>query len=108
VAFDDGAPSAPVAVRNTTSHAKQELQPSGVTQRLTRGAHTLRISLPEDAYQNWNLDYVQLTSSWTRCGADPRPDAGAARPMSDRCRTDGRKAAVRCQVTGRSCIGFGS
>jgi glycerophosphoryl diester phosphodiesterase len=60
VAFDDGAPSAPVAVRNTTSHAKQELQPSGVTQRLTRGAHTLRISLPEDAYQNWNLDYVQL------------------------------------------------
>lgn len=60
VAFDDGAPSAPVAVRNTTSHAKQELQPSGVTQRLTQGAHTLRISLPEDAYQNWNLDYVQL------------------------------------------------
>jgi hypothetical protein len=60
VAFDDGAPSAPVAVRNTTSHAKQELQPSGVTQRLTRGAHTLRISLPENAYQNWNLDYVQL------------------------------------------------
>lgn len=60
VSFDDGAPSAPVAVRSTTSHAKQELQPSGVVQRLTAGTHTLRISLPDDAYQNWNLDYVQL------------------------------------------------
>lgn len=60
VSFDDGAPSAPVEVWNTTSHAKQELQPSGVTQRLTEGTHTLRIALPDDAYQNWNLDYVQL------------------------------------------------
>ncbi|WP_369372441.1 glycerophosphodiester phosphodiesterase family protein [Promicromonospora sp. Populi] len=60
VSFDDGAPSARVDIRNTTSHAKQELQPSGVTQRLTKGTHTLRISLPEDAYQNWNLDYLQL------------------------------------------------
>ncbi|MCP2267484.1 glycerophosphodiester phosphodiesterase family protein [Promicromonospora thailandica] len=61
VSFDDGAPSAPVDVRTTTSHAKQELQPSGVTRRLTKGPHTLRIGLPADAYQNWNLDYVQLT-----------------------------------------------
>ncbi|MFI8526226.1 glycerophosphodiester phosphodiesterase family protein [Promicromonospora sukumoe] len=60
VSFDDGAPSARVAVRNTTSHAKQVLQPSGVTQRLTKGTHTLRISLPEDAYQNWNLDRIEL------------------------------------------------
>ena len=60
VSFDDGAPSAPVEVWNTTSHAKQELQPSGVTQRLTEGTHTLRLALPEDAYQNWNLDHVQL------------------------------------------------
>lgn len=60
VAFDDGAPSAPVEVRNTTSHAKQELQPSGVTVRLTAGTHTLRIALPADAYQNWNLDRIQL------------------------------------------------
>ncbi|MFI2363974.1 glycerophosphodiester phosphodiesterase family protein [Promicromonospora sp. NPDC019610] len=61
VAFDDGAPSARVDVRNTTSHAKQVLQPGGVTQRLTRGTHTLRIALPEDAYQNWNLDRIELT-----------------------------------------------
>ncbi|MFD2795483.1 glycerophosphodiester phosphodiesterase family protein [Promicromonospora vindobonensis] len=60
VSFDDGAPSAPVEVWNTTSHAKQELQRSGVTQRLTKGTHTLRLALPEDAYQNWNLDFVQL------------------------------------------------
>ncbi len=62
VSFDDSAPSARVDVWNTTSHAKQELQPSGVTQRLTKGTHTLRVSLPDDAYQNWNLDYVQLDS----------------------------------------------
>lgn len=60
VSFDGGAPSAPVAVRNTTGHAKQVLQRSDVTQRLTRGTHTLRIALPADTYQNWNLDYVQL------------------------------------------------
>ncbi|MFI2102807.1 glycerophosphodiester phosphodiesterase family protein [Isoptericola sp. NPDC019693] len=60
VAFDGGAPSEPVAVLTTTSHNKQELQPSGVVQRLTKGTHTLRVSLPQDAYQNWNLDYLQL------------------------------------------------
>jgi glycerophosphoryl diester phosphodiesterase len=60
ISFDGGAPSAPVDVWNTTSHAKQELQPSGVTARLTEGTHTLRIALPDDAYQNWNLDHVQL------------------------------------------------
>lgn len=60
VSFDDGAPSAPVDVWNTTSHDKQELQPSGVTERLARGTHTLRIALPADAYQNWNLDHIRL------------------------------------------------
>jgi len=58
--FDGGAESERVAVLTTTSHNKQELQPSGVVQRLTRGTHTVRVSLPEDAYQNWNLDYLQL------------------------------------------------
>lgn len=61
VSFDGGAPSDPVAVANTTSHAKQVLQPSGVARRLGKGTHTVRIDLPQDAYQNWNLDYVQLT-----------------------------------------------
>ncbi|GAB3103767.1 glycerophosphodiester phosphodiesterase family protein [Isoptericola nanjingensis] len=60
VSFDGGAESERVAVLSTTSHNKQALQPSGVVQRLTRGTHTVRISLPEDAYQNWNLDYLQL------------------------------------------------
>jgi glycerophosphoryl diester phosphodiesterase len=60
ITFDDGDPSDPVAVRNTTSHNKQEVQVSGVTAPLTQGTHTLTISLDEDAFQNWNLDYLQL------------------------------------------------
>lgn len=47
-------------VRNTTSHNKEVLQAGGVQQFLTAGHHVLRISLPQDAYQNWNLDYLQL------------------------------------------------
>ncbi|MFI9486093.1 glycerophosphodiester phosphodiesterase family protein [Promicromonospora sp. NPDC052451] len=61
VTFDGGTAGPPVEVANTTSHAKQVLQPSGVAQRLEKGTHTLRIDLPSGAYQNWNLDYVQLT-----------------------------------------------
>lgn len=60
ITLDDGEPSGPVAVRNTTSHNKEVVQPSGVTTHLTRGRHTLTISLDADAYQNWNLDYLQL------------------------------------------------
>ncbi|MDX3077550.1 glycerophosphodiester phosphodiesterase family protein [Streptomyces sp. MI02-7b] len=60
VSFDGGAESPRVDIHNTTSHSKEVLQPSGVRQRLTAGHHTLRISLPQDAYQNWNLDYLQL------------------------------------------------
>jgi glycerophosphoryl diester phosphodiesterase len=47
-------------VHNTTSHNKQEVQASGVTAHLTKGTHTLIISLDEGAFQNWNLDYLQL------------------------------------------------
>ncbi|MET9877027.1 hypothetical protein ABZZ36_20705 [Actinacidiphila glaucinigra] len=47
-------------MRNTTSHNKEVLQAGGVQQFLTAGHHVLRISLPQDAYQNWNLDYLQL------------------------------------------------
>ncbi|MFD5631988.1 glycerophosphodiester phosphodiesterase family protein [Streptomyces sp. NPDC127072] len=60
LSFDGGSDSERVDVHNTTSHNKEVLQPSGVRQSLTAGRHTLRISLPRDAYQNWNLDYLQL------------------------------------------------
>ncbi|MEU1616492.1 glycerophosphodiester phosphodiesterase family protein [Streptomyces sp. NPDC005722] len=60
VSFDGGAESGRVEVRNTTSHNKEVLQTSGVRQFLAAGRHTLRVSLPQDAYQNWNLDYLQL------------------------------------------------
>lgn len=58
--FDDGEASERVAVRNTTHHDAQELQRSGVVQHLTKGTHTIRVDLPADVYQNWNLDYLQL------------------------------------------------
>lgn len=61
LSFDGGPASEPVGVRNTTSHDKEVLQHSGVTRRLSAGHHTLRLALPEDAYQNWNLDHLQLT-----------------------------------------------
>ncbi|EGD41948.1 glycerophosphodiester phosphodiesterase family protein [Nocardioides sp. WG-D5] len=61
ISFDGRAESETVAVENTTSHNKYALQPSGVVTRLTAGKHIVRISLPADAYQNWNLDYLQLT-----------------------------------------------
>lgn len=50
-----------IAVGDTANHSKQLLQPSGVTRYLSAGHHTLRVSLPEDAHQNWNLDHLQLT-----------------------------------------------
>jgi hypothetical protein len=55
------AVAARVSILNTTDHNKEELQPSGVSQRLTAGRHIIRVSLPADAFQNWNLDYLQLT-----------------------------------------------
>ncbi|MBB5109427.1 glycerophosphodiester phosphodiesterase family protein [Streptomyces spectabilis] len=60
LAFDGGVPGVPVAVRNTTGHSAFALQPSGVMRWLDRGPHTLRLSLDANAYQNWNLDYLQL------------------------------------------------
>lgn len=61
LSFDGGAESQRVPVLNTTDHNKEVLQPSGVTQRLTAGRHIVKVSLPADAFQNWNLDYLQLT-----------------------------------------------
>ncbi|GGR87916.1 hypothetical protein GCM10010252_28410 [Streptomyces aureoverticillatus] len=60
LAFDGGAPSAAARVANTTGHHAFALQDSGVTRALERGRHTLRLSLDADAYQNWNLDHLQL------------------------------------------------
>ncbi|WP_327267576.1 glycerophosphodiester phosphodiesterase family protein [Streptomyces sp. NBC_01218] len=60
VSFDGGEESERVAVRNTTSHAKEVLQPGGVRRRLTAGHHVLKVSLPTGVPQNWNLDYLQL------------------------------------------------
>ena len=60
VAVDDGTPGAPVAVTNTTSHQAFALQDSRQERELTKGRHTLRLSLDTAAYQNWNLDHLQL------------------------------------------------
>ncbi|CAM3421174.1 glycerophosphodiester phosphodiesterase family protein [Isoptericola cucumis] len=60
VSFDGGPESERVDVLSTTSHDKQEVQASGVVQHLTQGRHTVRVSLPDDAFQNWNLDHLQL------------------------------------------------
>jgi glycerophosphoryl diester phosphodiesterase len=60
LAFDGGAPGGAVPVRNTTDHSAFFLQPSGVTRYFAKGRHTVRISLDEGAYQNWNLDYLRF------------------------------------------------
>ncbi|WJV44194.1 glycerophosphodiester phosphodiesterase family protein [Streptomyces flavofungini] len=60
VAVDGNAPGPPVTVAGTTSHQAFALQDSGQTRQLTQGRHTLRLSLDEAAFQNWNLDHLQL------------------------------------------------
>ncbi len=42
LAFDTGAESKRVSILNTTDHNKEELQTSGVTQRLTACRHSIR------------------------------------------------------------------
>lgn len=58
--FDEGRPSDGIAVRNTTHHRAFYLQPTGTQQYLEAGSHQLRIDMDAEAYQNFNLDYVQL------------------------------------------------
>lgn len=56
--WDDAAGS-PVTIKNTTSHrafALQQLE----TLELTAGQHDLVLRMDEDAYQNFNIDYLQL------------------------------------------------
>ncbi|MFC7307256.1 glycerophosphodiester phosphodiesterase family protein [Streptomyces monticola] len=60
VAFDGDRASGPVRVRNTTGHSAFFLQESGVVRELGAGRHRLRIRMEEAAFQNFNLDYVQL------------------------------------------------
>ncbi|MFI6083044.1 glycerophosphodiester phosphodiesterase family protein [Streptomyces sp. NPDC051217] len=61
VAFDGGARSAPVPVNITTGHSLFFSQPSGITPYLKAGSHRVRLLIDENAFQNFNLDYLQLT-----------------------------------------------
>lgn len=46
-------------VMNTTHHGAYELQPLE-TRRLAAGTHHLVVRMPENAFQNFNIDYLQL------------------------------------------------
>ncbi|MEV0623423.1 glycerophosphodiester phosphodiesterase family protein [Nonomuraea sp. NPDC050404] len=46
-------------IANTTSHDALTVQPLE-RRRLTKGTHELVLRMPQDAYQNFNLDYLQL------------------------------------------------
>ncbi|WP_229925700.1 glycerophosphodiester phosphodiesterase family protein [Streptomyces longispororuber] len=80
IALGRGAPSGPVAVGITTAHRAYELQRSRVTLRLPRGRHTLRLSLDEGAFQNWNLDYLQLEPRWRPVRRADGPSVADASP----------------------------
>lgn len=61
LAWDGGAAGAPVDIAGTTSHnafTTQVLEPS---RRLSPGTHTFILHTDPDAYQNFNIDYFELT-----------------------------------------------
>ncbi|MEV7195047.1 glycerophosphodiester phosphodiesterase family protein [Streptomyces sp. NPDC093510] len=60
IAYDGGRPGKAVRVANTTAHHAFALQDSRDPRQLTRGRHTVRLSLDAGAFQNWNLDHLQL------------------------------------------------
>ncbi|AZM54413.1 glycerophosphodiester phosphodiesterase [Streptomyces sp. WAC 01529] len=60
IAYDGGRPGKAVQVANTTAHYAFALQDSRDPRQLTRGRHTVRVSLDAGVFQNWNLDYLQL------------------------------------------------
>ncbi|MEU6995825.1 glycerophosphodiester phosphodiesterase family protein [Streptomyces sp. NPDC046465] len=60
IAYDGGRPGKAVHVADTTAHHAFTLQDSRDPRQLTRGRHTVRLSLDAGAFQNWNLDYLQL------------------------------------------------
>lgn len=55
----DGEPGAVFSVDNTTDHDAFEQQ--HVERRhFEKGVHTFRVAMPEDEYQNFNIDYFQF------------------------------------------------
>lgn len=63
----DGEPGARFAVENTTSHNAFEQQ--HVERRyFEKGTHTFRVSMPEEEYQNFNIDYIQFDRLKGRSG----------------------------------------
>ncbi|MEU1021498.1 glycerophosphodiester phosphodiesterase family protein, partial [Streptomyces sp. NPDC005904] len=60
IAFDRGRPGKPVQVANTTAHHAFDLQDSRDLRELAAGHHHVLLSLDAGAFQNWNLDYLQL------------------------------------------------
>ncbi|MEV4627730.1 glycerophosphodiester phosphodiesterase family protein [Micromonospora sp. NPDC049523] len=59
--FDGKDTTAPVDVVTTTSHDAFTLQQIPGTRYLTRGTHEFVITMDPTAYQNFNIDYFQLT-----------------------------------------------
>lgn len=55
----DNGPSAPIGIINTTSHDAFVTQP-WQRRHFSAGTHELVLRMPEGAYQNFNLDYLQL------------------------------------------------
>ncbi|UFQ16968.1 MULTISPECIES: glycerophosphodiester phosphodiesterase family protein [Streptomyces] len=60
LAYDGGPPGRAVPLANTTAHHAFVLQDSRDPRQLARGHHHIRLSLDAGAFQNWNLDYLQL------------------------------------------------
>ncbi|WP_250038232.1 glycerophosphodiester phosphodiesterase family protein [Paractinoplanes maris] len=59
--FDGTASTPPVDVVTTTSHYAFTSQVVAESWRLTEGAHTVTFRVDTKAYQNFNLDYLELT-----------------------------------------------
>ncbi|MFK3984993.1 glycerophosphodiester phosphodiesterase family protein [Micromonospora sp. NPDC050397] len=59
--FDGKQTTAPVDVITTTSHDAFTLQPVPGTRYLSRGTHEFMIRMDPTTYQNFNIDYFQLT-----------------------------------------------
>nr|WP_246400804.1 carbohydrate-binding protein [Jiangella mangrovi] len=63
--FDDGGSLGPVDVRTTTGHNNFMTQPAGEIV-LDRGTHHFTVRIDPDAYQNFNLDWLELTRIGSR------------------------------------------
>ncbi|WP_199521070.1 glycerophosphodiester phosphodiesterase family protein [Jiangella anatolica] len=65
VEFDDGASLGPVDVRTTTGHNSFMTQPVGEV-LLGRGTHEFTVRIDANAYQNFNLDHLELERTGSR------------------------------------------